>query len=59
MLASDHALDDDVVDAAPEQVHVDAYLLQVRAEGAQAPLKAHVVLLLVLILHEVIVLLVH
>ena len=59
VLAAEDCLDDDIVDAGPEQVHVDAHLLQVLAEGAQAPLVAEIVLLCVLILNETIILLVN
>lgn len=58
MLAGDERFKYDVVDAGPEEVHVDADLFEMGTEGREAPLEADVVLLLVLVLHEVVVLLI-
>jgi len=45
-----------IVNARPHEVHVDAYLLKVITEGRQAPLKADIVLLGILILHKLFIL---
>mmetsp|Transcript_9983 Transcript_9983/g.15087 ORF Transcript_9983/g.15087 Transcript_9983/m.15087 type:complete len:281 (+) Transcript_9983:1693-2535(+) len=58
MLATSQCLNDDVEDARPEQRHVDAYSLQVLAEGRETPLEAEVILFTVLVLYEVIILLI-
>ena len=43
VLCRQEALDDDIEDAGPEEVHVDVNLLEVLAEGGEAPLKAKVI----------------
>jgi hypothetical protein len=58
MLTADDCLDNEVEDARPKKVHVDSYLLQVLAEGAQGPLVAEIVLLTILVGNELFVLLV-
>lgn len=58
VLTTKKCLDDNVVDARPEKVHIDAYLLQVLAEGTQTPLVTKVILFCVLILNKTFVLLV-
>ena len=56
ILSREYALDDKVVDTGPEEIHVNSYRLKVLAEGSQAPLKAVVILLQILILDEVLAL---
>ena len=58
MLSGYYGFQNHIIDARPEQVHVDAHLLEVRAEGSEGPLEANIILFLVLVLHEVVILLV-
>lgn len=58
VLAAEHGLDDDIISPGPQQVHVDADLLEVSAEGSERPLVAVVVLLAVFVSDELLVLLV-
>jgi hypothetical protein len=58
VLTAEKSLEDDVVDTGPKEIHVDADLLEMLAEGAEGPLVAEVVLLLVLVLNKLLVLLV-
>lgn len=58
VLTTKKCLYDNIVDTRPEKVHIDAYLLQVLAEGTQTPLVTKVILLCVLILNKTFVLLV-
>jgi hypothetical protein len=58
MLTADDCLHNEVENARPKKVHVDSYLLQVLAEGAQGPLVAEIVLLTILVGNELFVLLV-
>ena len=56
VLGRQEALDDDIEDARPEEVHVDVNLLQVLAEGGKAPLEAEVVVVQILVLYIVLAL---
>jgi hypothetical protein len=58
VLPREQGLHDHVVDARPQEVHIDAYLLEVLAEGPQTPLETEIVLFCILILNKVLVLLV-
>ena len=57
-LRAENRADDQVVNAGPKQVHVDAHLLQMLAESSQRPFVAEVVLLTVFIRNKLVVLLV-
>ena len=59
MLCRQEALDNDVEDARPEQIHVDIDLLQMLAKSRQAPLKAIIVILQVLILDVILAFLIY
>ena len=59
MLSRQEALDDDIEDARPEQIHVDINLLQMLAECGQAPLEAIVIVIEVLILNIILAFLVN
>ena len=52
VLATKKCLYDDIVNSGPKQVHVNAYLLQMLAEGSQTPFVAVVILLLIFILNK-------
>ena len=56
VLTGDKTLDDDIIDATPEEVHVDVDLLEVLAEGGEGPLETVVVVLQVVIMHVVLTL---
>ena len=58
VLSTEQGLQDDIVDSGPEQVHIDAYLLEMFAEGTQTPFVAKIVVLLILVLKELVILLV-
>jgi len=59
VLCTEDCLDDDIENSGPEQVHVNANLLEVLAEGTQRPLVAEVVLLCGFILNELVIFLVN
>jgi len=58
VLSAQNGLDYDVVDARPEQVHVNADLLQVSTEGTQRPLITEIILLTVFVFDKLLVFLV-
>lgn len=58
VLRAQQSPNDKVKDARPQQVHINAHLLQVLAEGSQGPLESEVVLLAVFIGHEFLIFLV-
>ena len=58
VLSAEQCFNDDIIDARPEQVHVDTNLLEMLAEGTQTPLIAKIVLLCVLILNKPVIFLV-
>jgi len=51
-----NSLDDDVISATPEQVHVNPDLLQMVAERGQRPFIPYIILLAALIFHEFVIL---
>jgi len=52
-LATSKRLNNHIVDARPHQVHIDAHLIQMTAEGGEGPLEADIIILDGLILHEI------
>ena len=58
VLSAKERFEDYVVYAGPEQIHVNAYLLEMFAESAETPFVAKIVLLRVFVLNKPFVLLV-
>ena len=58
MLAQSYCFDDDVENARPKQLHVDAHGLEVLAKCGQTPLEPKVIIFRVLVLNEVFIFLV-
>ena len=59
VLTAAERFENDVIDPAPHEGHVDAHCLQVLAKGGQRPLKAEIVMFCGFVLDEIIVFLVY
>lgn len=58
-LATSKRLNNNIVNARPHQVHIDAHLIQMTAEGGEGPLEADIIILDGLILHEIFIFLIN
>jgi len=58
-LTTGERLNDHIIDTRPHQVHIDADLIQMGAEGWEGPLEANIIVLNRLILHKVLIFLIY
>jgi len=56
VLRTKQCSDDQVVDAGPKQIHVDAHLLKMFAERTERPLISEIILFAILVSDELVVL---